>query len=255
MAKYTAKHLPEDLRSNPDYVAGNYEKALRSAFLGIDTKLATEAGRAEITKLSEDTLDDETFSPTRNEGMPGMVDACPEMKGCTANVVLIKAGKLYIANTGDSRAVLAKKTLAVDLSKDHKPDLEIEIKRIEKAGGCVVEGRVNGNLNLSRALGDLRYKQDKKLKPEEQVISGEPDVTMYPLSSDFDFVVMGCDGVYETKSSQEIVTFFYNEFSKNGNKAAPAIEKLLDTVCSTDCIKTEGAGCDNMTCIVIKFIH
>ncbi len=39
-----------------------------------------------------------------------------------------------------------------------------------------MEGRINGNLNLSRALGDLEYKQDKKLKPEQQIISAAPEI-------------------------------------------------------------------------------
>lgn len=54
-----------------------------------------------------------------------------------------------------------------DLSKDHKPDDPIELARITKAGGYVKEGRVNGNLNLSRALGDLTFKADKTILPEE----------------------------------------------------------------------------------------
>ena len=49
----------------------------------------------------------------------------------------------------------------ISLSKDHKPDLEIEKDRISKAGGYVSDGRVNDNLNLSRAIGDLEYKKNK----------------------------------------------------------------------------------------------
>ena len=48
--------------------------------------------------------------------------------------------------------------IAFPASEDHKPDNELEKKRITRAGGFVTDGRVNGNLNLSRALGDLEYK-------------------------------------------------------------------------------------------------
>lgn len=40
----------------------------------------------------------------------------------------------------------------------------------------VIEGRINGNLNLSRAIGDMEYKKDLKLKPEDQIITAAPDV-------------------------------------------------------------------------------
>jgi len=48
------------------------------------------------------------------------------------------------------------------MSKDHKPDDELERQRITDAGGFVSDGRVNANLNLSRAIGDLEYKKDKR---------------------------------------------------------------------------------------------
>ena len=49
------------------------------------------------------------------------------------------------------------------MNLEHKPTLSMELKRITNAGGFVVNGRVNENLNLSRALGDLWYKMNKEL--------------------------------------------------------------------------------------------
>lgn len=42
---------------------------------------------------------------------------------------------------------------AIDLSVDHKPELEHEKQRIQSAGGFIHAGRVNGSLNLTRAIG------------------------------------------------------------------------------------------------------
>lgn len=54
------------------------------------------------------------------------------------------------------------------MSVDHKPLNDTEKKRIENAGGFVTpEGRVNGNLNLSRAIGDFEYKKNSQLKVHE----------------------------------------------------------------------------------------
>lgn len=60
-----------------------------------------------------------------------------------------------MANSGDSRGVACVNGVTKEMSKDHKPEDKIEYDRIKKAGGEVSFGRVNGNLNLSRALGDL----------------------------------------------------------------------------------------------------
>jgi len=92
---------------------------------------------------------------------------------------------LYVANSGDSRSVLGgKDEKPFAMSIDHKPDDPIELKRIKAAGGFVADGRVNGNLNLSRAMGDFEYKglisvgDDKQYckEPEKAMISVVPDV-------------------------------------------------------------------------------
>lgn len=74
--------------------------------------------------------------------------------GCTACVALMRKSQIVVANAGDSRCVISRKGKAAELSFDHKPEDECERLRIEKAGGKVTaDGRVNGGLNLSRAIG------------------------------------------------------------------------------------------------------
>ena len=66
---------------------------------------------------------------------------------------------------------------AFAMSIDHKPDDDLEKKRISQAGGYVTDGRVNGNLNLSRALGDMEYKRDKNITADKQIITSLPDIS------------------------------------------------------------------------------
>lgn len=78
--------------------------------------------------------------------------------GCTITVLLVTPQEIYCANAGDSRTVLSQAGIAINLSKDHKPDDPDERRRINMAGSEVKENRVNGMLALSRALGDFEYK-------------------------------------------------------------------------------------------------
>jgi serine/threonine protein phosphatase PrpC len=95
---------------------------------------------------------------------------------------------IYTAWCGDSRAVLANKGSSIQLSKDHKPSHVLERERIEKAGGIVAFGRVNGSLAISRAFGDFELK-----KPKEY-ITVKPDVTQFKVEKNTDFILICCDG-------------------------------------------------------------
>ena len=74
------------------------------------------------------------------------------------------------------------------MSIDHKPDDDLEKKRISQAGGYVTDGRVNGNLNLSRALGDMEYKSQKDRDRDCQLIISKHDITVKELDTTVKFM-------------------------------------------------------------------
>lgn len=162
-------------------------------------------------------------------------------------VLLITPDKYFVANAGDSRCVLFNKDKKViHLSDDHKPDNEGEKKRIEQAGGVVSDGRINGNLNLSRAIGDLEFKSNEKLDKNKQLIIAEPDVVERPLDKSESFFLMGCDGIWELKNAETLCKFI----DESTEPLTTIVEKLLDSVLAED--TSEGTGCDNMSCIIVK---
>jgi serine/threonine protein phosphatase PrpC len=172
--------------------------------------------------------------------------------GCTAVVALREGNLLYCANAGDSRGVLCRedgKVLA--LSEDHKPTASTEMKRILDAGGFISSaGRINGNLNLSRSLGDMKYKQVPNLLPSEQIITAEPDITVNEILPGDKFFVLACDGVWDVFENQEICDFIDLRLS-SGKSVEAIVEDVFEHCVSDDPRRTQGIGGDNMTCMII----
>ena len=117
------------------------------------------------------------------------------------------------------------------MSFDHKPEDEPERQRIVKAGGRVTQdGRVNGGLNLSRAIGDHAYKTKKDLPLTEQMISPVPDVRRLTINPDTDsFIFLACDGIWNSLNSQEVVDFI-NARLENENNKKPVDTKRLTAI-------------------------
>lgn len=182
-------------------------------------------------------------------------DFVPDTVGCTAVCVLLRKQDVITANAGDSRAVMCRKGQAVELSYDHKPASETEKKRIEASGGWLEDtaggARVNGNLNLSRAIGDLEYKKRSDLKPEEQTICSTPDIVVRELTPEDEFIVLACDGVWDVMSNQDICDFIRPRLEKR-MELKDIAEEVLERCCSEDPAKTNGLGTDNMTVIIVK---
>ena len=64
-----------------------------------------------------------------------------------------------------------------------------ERARVYRAGGTIDLGRINGNLNLSRAIGDWYYKMNNRLPLQDQMVTSYPDVKEETLVADDEFLV------------------------------------------------------------------
>jgi serine/threonine protein phosphatase PrpC len=194
--------------------------------------------------------------------------------GTTAVAAYQHRDKLFVANVGDSRAVLgcfatARESesglKAVELSSDHKPGRPDERRRIAAEGGIVQQSSVPvqgvggavrlvrmgpervmdkggfGGLAVSRALGDLR------LRP---YVSSLPEVVERKLSHKDRLLILGSDGVWDRISSQEAV----NIAAKHGdpNQAARMIANVARKRWQAE---TQGLLADDITAVVVNLDH
>lgn len=172
------------------------------------------------------------------------------------NPKLGTALRLVVANLGDSRAVLCRAGQAVAASDDHKPTRIDEKKRIERAGGLVLQVRgawrvaasTNPNsmskaarreyqgLCMTRSLGDLYFKQPTPLSV------AEPEIQVIPLTDKDLFLVLATDGVYDVLSNQEVVDLALKHWS-SPEDAAKAIVRTA----------YQRGSDDNLTVLMIQF--
>ncbi|OJJ49567.1 hypothetical protein ASPZODRAFT_149088 [Penicilliopsis zonata CBS 506.65] len=223
VALFAGEHVHRIVAKQEAFAKGDIEQALKDGFL------ATDRAILEDPKYEE------------------------EVSGCTAAVSVISRNKIWVANAGDSRSVLGIKGRAKPMSFDHKPQNEGEKARISAAGGFVDFGRVNGNLALSRAIGDFEFKKSAGLSPEQQIVTAYPDVTVHEITEDDEFLVIACDGIWDCQSSQAVV-----EFVRRGIAAKQDLHRICENMmdnCLAPNSETGGVGCDNMTMVIIGLLH
>jgi len=116
------------------------------------------------------------------------------------------------------------------------------------------DGRVNGGLNLSRAIGDHAYKQNKGLTLAEQMISPQPDIKTLEIDPVKDnWMILACDGIWNFMSSQEVVDYVNQRIAKTpDDKLSNICEELFEHCLAPDTMG-DGTGCDNMTAVIVKF--
>lgn len=179
---YSAEHLLESIMETEAFKAEDVIKGIHSGFLCFDDEMRD--------------------LPQISSGM--------DKSGSTAVCAFISPSNIYIANCGDSRAVLCRGRMPDFSTRDHKPVLPAEKERIQKAGGNVMIQRVNGSLAVSRALGDYEYKNVQGRGPCEQLVSPEPEIFVLERSDEHEFLVLACDGVWDVMSNEDLCDFIHS---------------------------------------------
>lgn len=185
--------------------------------------------------------------------------------GTTSNILYFRKNQLWVACSGDSRAVLGRyesnggqlkrEMVAHDLSRDHKPDLPEEQKRIERRGGVVskagprglppsrvwVNGRVG--LAMSRSIGDGEAKGHGVI-PDPEVSKRTISIASDDNSEGDAFIIVASDGIWEFISSQQAC----NIVAKHTHATSACTE--LVQLAERRWEEEEGSYRDDITCIV-----
>jgi len=201
-----------------------------------------------------------------------------EQSGSCAIVALIIDDKCYVANVGDSRAIMSshKGRRVLPLSRDHKPGEEGERNRIISNGGKVYQSQINaqgnrvgttpglidegeiqlgpprvlpGRLSVSRTFGDIEAKLEK-FGGNPNVVIADPEIQMIQLNDQTDFIVLGCDGIYDRLENQDVSD---NVWATTGQKGLDIHEQSaigVEAVMMDSLIKQTY---DNITVVLLAF--
>ena len=230
-------------------------------------------------------------------------DKIVEKSGSCALILLIVDNKVYVANVGDSRCLISMKNGLIrrDVTRDHKPNYPYEKKRIFSNGGKVYQTRsllneniencpnlnnnenknleniillgpyrvFPGSLSVSRTIGDAAAKI-AKFGGNPKVVISEPDIYCYDLEKDdIDFLILGCDGIYDNMTSKDVfkcawmlidsyrnynltIEKNYSEENLNENKINinTTCSKIVDFILKAAMARQ---SLDNVSCVIVSF--
>ncbi|VFQ65073.1 unnamed protein product [Cuscuta campestris] len=163
--------------------------------------------------------------------------------GTTAITALVLGNYLLVANAGDCRAVLCRKGDAVQISHDHRPSCQNERKRVEDLGGLIEYGYLNGEISVTRALGDWSLKLP--YGPTSSPLTAEPEIHQVVLTEDDEFMIIGCDGIWDVMSNQDAVSIVRQELMMHNDPHECAKELVNQAL-----LREKN---DNLTAIVVCF--
>ncbi|XP_006820150.1 integrin-linked kinase-associated serine/threonine phosphatase 2C-like [Saccoglossus kowalevskii] len=197
----------------------------------------------------------ESFKKTDDDFLKEASTHKPVWKdGSTALSILVINDILYIANLGDSKAVLCRynkesdKNMGISLSKEHSPTLYEERQRIQKAGGTVRDGRVMGVLEVSRSIGDGRFKHCG--------VSCIPEIKRCQLTENDRYIVIACDGLWRSFNSEEALQYI-DTILQGESHERTELKTVEDSKYEMACNKIANeavrrGSADNITVVIIR---
>ncbi|CDW84725.1 protein phosphatase 2c containing protein [Stylonychia lemnae] len=214
-----------------------------------------------------------------------------DRSGSCAIVLLIIDEMCYVANVGDSRAIMSVDggEKIYGLSIDHKPTEEAEMKRITTNGGKIYQNssviptqnpafkgqqqviygphRVfPGRLSVSRTFGDIEAKFEK-YEGNPKVVIAEPDITAFKINKNFDYILMGCDGIFDKIETKDCIHLIWQNIQNQNNQKTEETQNgeqensqsmdvhkqcglAVDSILKTSALRK---ACDNLTAVIIAF--
>eukprot|EP00775_Hariotina_reticulata_P007477 gene7477-7686_t len=275
VAGYCASHMREALVAAPAFQCGDLEKGLAQAFLHLEHSMNDPSAQLELyclahgISISEGVSQPDIVSKARDYGQKDKETGryLGPHAGATACVAVVQGDKLSVASVGDSRCVLSDSGMAVALTRDHKASDPQEARRVMQAGLSIFRNRViadRSSLAMTRSMGDAKYKQ-MHLPPNKQAVSPIPETASVPVdvaggaaagspAADqmgvADFMILACDGLWDSMSNQQAVTFLQVALSK-GLSLEQAALALIDEALAADSVTPPTR--DNVTVLLVQF--
>jgi len=199
-----------------DFVTSNFVSTL-------DEKLSSDPGQAL----------EETYSSLNEQIMTQNF----KESGCTAVTALMVGNVLYIANIGDTNAILRRNLKPKVLTVEHNAFSESEAKRIQEMGGVIIGGKILGVLSTTRAFGDLN------LKP---YVITDPYIKKVRIAEDDTHLILACDGLWDVVPFDDAIDEINREIESGRNECQHLADHLKN-------LALTNGSTDNITVIVIEF--
>jgi serine/threonine protein phosphatase PrpC len=211
--------------------------------------------------------------------------------GSCALIAVVFDNKIYIGNIGDSRAIMSicEGTKVKQLTMDHKPDNVKEFERALKNGSKIYlddnddvdidESKIHfikdkielekmkavkensteekifrvypSDLAVMRTIGDIKAKK-KEYGGIPGTIINIPEIFIYDINSNDDFIVLGCDGIFDDLSNEEVINAAWMAYKHRAKEKNYDIHESTKDACDLVIrVALEKQTTDNLSCIII----